>query len=727
MEARGQELRVVIDASAPLQYTAFMLSEPLRLVLDLAEARLGEVLTPRPLGEGPVSHVEVQEFPEQQMVRVGLHLRRPMTHTIDVHGAQLQVLLQESPPSVAAVPTPGVAQTLASHTTLVTEVNYATLPEHTLVNIQTRGEPPRVRVKQHQQPLQILLDIEQAQLHSAQEMVIPLPRSSGVLTQLTAFQLGEAETVRVVAHLHAATPFEVRQDGATVHLVLAHGATPVAALAAPPVARPAGRPSAPSSSALRSAQLTPLPSPTALDSRKMPLVRTQATVSGASPGPSAAGRTTITSAPAIPESQGPRYTGEKISLDFQNADINDILRLIAEVSGLNIIAGGDVQGSVTTRMIDVPWDQALEVILKINGLAQEREGNIIRVAPAERFMKEREASLQARQAENQAEPTITQVVPVNYANVAELRNNLDKLKSDRGTIDIDPRTNTMIITDIKKNLDDILSLVDTLDRQTPQVMIEARIVEASRNFTHDLGIRFGGQYRTITDRTFPNRIAIGGAASDTAPGNFLVDLPAAVGAGSGGAIGFALAGASSILNVELSALERSGQGKTISNPRIATLDNTEAQIQSGVRIPFVTTSAEGTKTELVDASLVLKVTPHVTPDGFINLKINVTNNQPNPQLTSGGQPSISTREANTAMLVRDGDTVVIGGLYRREFSSTRDGVPGLSDVPVLGWLFRRTQEQDRNEELLIFITPHIIRQPEEPGKARAARSYSGVP
>jgi type IV pilus assembly protein PilQ len=248
-------------------------------------------------------------------------------------------------------------------------------------------------------------------------------------------------------------------------------------------------------------------------------------------------------------------------------------------------------------------------------------------------------------------------------------------------------------------------------------------VEASRNFTHDLGIRFGGQYRTITDRTFPNRIAIGGAASDTAPGNFLVDLPAAVGAGSGGAIGFALAGASSVLNVELSALERSGQGKTISNPRIATLDNTEAQIQSGVRIPFVTTSAEGTKTELVDASLVLKVTPHVTPDGFINLKINVTNNQPNPQLTSGGQPSISTREANTAMLVRDGDTVVIGGLYRREFSTSRDGVPGLADVPVLGWLFRRTQEQDRNEELLIFITPHIIRQPEEPGKARAARSY----
>jgi type IV pilus assembly protein PilQ len=201
----------------------------------------------------------------------------------------------------------------------------------------------------------------------------------------------------------------------------------------------------------------------------------------------------------------------------------------------------------------------------------------------------------------------------------------------------------------------------------------------------------------------------------------VVDLPAAVGTGSGGAIAFALAGANSILNVELSALEASGRGKIISNPRIATLDNTEAVIQSGVRIPFETNSAEGTKTEFIDASLVLKVTPHVTPDGFINMKINVTNNQPNTAITSAsGQPSITTREANTAMLVRDGDTVVIGGLYRRNITMRRAGLPWVSQMPVLGWLFRNDIEEDVNEELLIFITPRIVRQPDMSHRPRAA-------
>jgi type IV pilus assembly protein PilQ len=176
------------------------------------------------------------------------------------------------------------------------------------------------------------------------------------------------------------------------------------------------------------------------------------------------------------------------------------------------------------------------------------------------------------------------------------------------------------------------------------------------------------------------------------------------------------------MNIELSAMERSGRGKIISNPRVATLDNIEAVIQSGVRIPYPTTSAEGTKVEFIDASLILKVTPHVTPDGFVNMKINVTNNQPDESLTVEGQPSITTREANTAMLVRDGDTVVIGGLYKRTLATSRDGVPWLSQVPGFGWLFRQEAESDENEELLIFITPRIIRQSELPYRPRASLS-----
>jgi len=283
-------------------------------------------------------------------------------------------------------------------------------------------------------------------------------------------------------------------------------------------------------------------------------------------------------------------------LDFQDADINDILRLIAEVGKVNIIAGGDVQGKITTRMTDVPWDQALDVILKINSLAQERSGNIIRVAPLEKFTNERRERLKAMVTEVQAEPLVTRIVPANYAAAKDLRPNLEKLLSRRGTIIIDARTNTMIITDTQASLDAVLALIEKLDRPTPQVMIEARIVESSRTFLRELGIQLGLAHSQITDRTFPNRIDVrggvpaatnsGGLAPPTAPANFLLDLPAAVALGQGGAIGFSLASiGGSILDAQLSALESSGRGKIISSPKIATLDNTEAQIQSGRKNP----------------------------------------------------------------------------------------------------------------------------------------------
>ncbi|MEE8289841.1 MAG: type IV pilus secretin PilQ, partial [Candidatus Tectomicrobia bacterium] len=425
----------------------------------------------------------------------------------------------------------------------------------------------------------------------------------------------------------------------------------------------------------------------------------------------------------IGEQNVKRYTGEKISLDFQNADINDILRLIAEVSGLNVIAGPDVKGTVTTRMMDVPWDQALDVILKINGLGQEREEDIIRVAPLERFINERKERIRARETAIQIEPTVTQIVPINYADATLLMANLEKLLSARGSIFVDARTNTMVITDTKQHIRDILVLVETLDRQTPQVMIEVRIVEATRDFSRELGVRFGGRFTQITERNFPNVVSVGGNV-DPGPGNFLVDLPAAVGAGSGGAIGVVLSGVGSLLDLELSALESSGKAKIISNPRVVTLDNTEAFITSGVRIPFSTRSDGGTQTEFVDASITLRVTPHITPDGFISMKINAAKNEPNQAVTSAeGQPSITTREANTEMLVRDGDTVVIAGLYKRDFSFTEDGVPGLSKVPVLGWLFKKQRRSDTIEELLIFITPRIIKQPKSPRRELAPATY----
>jgi len=323
-------------------------------------------------------------------------------------------------------------------------------------------------------------------------------------------------------------------------------------------------------------------------------------------------------------------------------------------------------------------------------------------------------------------------VPANFAAAKDLRPNLEKLLSKRGTIIIDVRTNTMIITDTPKSLEDVLTLLEKLERPTPQVMIEARIVESSRNFVREIGIQLG-LVSQIRNRAFPNRIDVRGGLPNTgksgglvtpAPANFLLDLPAAVATGSGGAIGFSFASiGGTILDAQLSAMESSGRGKIISSPKIATLDNTEAQIKSGRKIPVATTSAEGTKTEFVEANITLKVTPHVTPNDYISMKITAAKDEADFGNVVNGIPTITTREANSDMLVKDGDTVVIGGLYKRTISSSRAGIPGLSSLPVIGWLFRKEQEKDDSDELLIFLTPRIIRQDDATDERRTALSY----
>lgn len=430
------------------------------------------------------------------------------------------------------------------------------------------------------------------------------------------------------------------------------------------------------------------------------------------------------------------FTGEKISLDFQDADINDIIRLIAEVGGANMIASDDVQGKITTRMVDVPWDQALDVILKIKGFAQERMGNIIRVAPLAKITQERQERAQALKTEVETEPLVTRLVPVNYATAKELLNTLKVLLTPtRGKVLIDERTNTVILTDTQRQIDDILALVEKLDRPTPQVMIEARIVESSRDFTRELGIQLGLSFAQLTGRVFPNRIDVRGGLTPpaatagtlvppAAPANYLLDLPAAVAVGSGGALGFSLASiGGAILDAQLSALERSGRGKVISSPKIAALDHTEAQIQSGRTFYVPTTSAEGTKTQAVDATIILKVTPHITPNGYIGMKITATKNDADFSQLVNGIPTITKREAHTDMLVRDGDTVVIGGLYSRTVASSRAGIPGLSSLPVIGRLFRKDTQSDTSNELLIFLTPRIIRQDDATDQRRTALPY----
>jgi type IV pilus assembly protein PilQ len=422
-----------------------------------------------------------------------------------------------------------------------------------------------------------------------------------------------------------------------------------------------------------------------------------------------------------PQARG--YSGRRITLDFHDIEIRNLLRLIADVSKRNIVVADDVTGKVTVSLRNVPWDQALDLVLKSKGLGKEEMGNVIRIAKYEQISKEQQARAEAEKARVPLLPLKVRIIPVNFARAGDMAGRIKDVLTERGSVSTDERTNVLIVKDVQEALVRAEGLVRNLDTEIPQVLIESRIVEASSNFNKALGVQWGGNAAFTqatgnpTGLTFPNNAAFtggigGGTTTGTAAApNFAVSLPAPVGEGAGGAIGVILgsAGGAFNLNLRLSALENSGVVKTISAPKIATIDNKEATIGQGISIPFSQVSASGVNTTFIEAKLELKVTPHVSADGSILLKIKATNNAPNPQLTgANGQPSISKREAETEVLVKDGETTVIGGIYTRQTANRRAEVPFLGKIPLLGALFRATSEQDDHTELLIFITPRIL-------------------
>jgi type IV pilus assembly protein PilQ len=422
-----------------------------------------------------------------------------------------------------------------------------------------------------------------------------------------------------------------------------------------------------------------------------------------------------------------RYTGKRISLDFKDADIHNILRLISEVSKLNVITSDDVSGKITVTMRNVPWDQALDIILKTKKLGKVRHGNIIRVAPLTTLVEEQELAAKAAEARKSLEPLRVRLIPVNYAVASDVQSQVKDVLSERGTVSVDKRTNVLIVKDVLENLIKAEGLVRSLDAETPQVLIEARIVEANTQFVREVGVQWGGDLSfsaatgNPTGLPFPSQINMQGGADDSKtstdmsgtanPGQFAVNLPAAVGAGSGGALGFIFgsAGGAAHLNLRLSALENRGAVKILSAPKIATLDNHKARIGQGVSIPISVVSAAGVNTMFVEAKLELEVTPHITQEGSVLMEIKVRKNEPDFSRTGArGDPSILKKEAETQVLVRDGDTTVIGGIYTKKTSDTFTGVPVLSRIPVLGWFFRNSKKNDERTELLIFITPRIV-------------------
>ena len=444
------------------------------------------------------------------------------------------------------------------------------------------------------------------------------------------------------------------------------------------------------------------------------------------------------------------YTGNKISLDFQDIEVRRVLQLLADFTGINMVAADTVQGNITLRLKDVPWDQALDIVLKTKNLDKRRNGNVIWIAPVSELIKAEEEEAKAIAQSVKLAPLQTEYIRLSYAKAADIEklitqgknsgsgnsssgpnNNADplgdsvgSLLSPRGTISTDPRTNTLIINDTSQKIDQIRKMVDLLDVSVKQVMIEARIVSASTDFSKEMGVKWGVLSQGVTNN---RNLLVGG--SDTTlwnlrepekdselggykytierPDNLNVDLGAVTPGAS--RIAFGLISLSDfMLDLELSAVQADGYGEVISTPKVMTADKQSAKIEAGTQIPYATSSGNnGPKTEFIKATLSLDVTPSITPEGKVMMKLNITKDSPGPA-TPTGQLTINKNAIDTNVLVDNGETVVLGGIFEETSNNSQTKVPFLGDIPYLGKLFRRDSKSENKRELLIFVTPRIV-------------------
>ncbi|MEN9320701.1 MAG: hypothetical protein RL039_514 [Pseudomonadota bacterium] len=422
--------------------------------------------------------------------------------------------------------------------------------------------------------------------------------------------------------------------------------------------------------------------------------------------------------------QGPGFSGERLSLNFQNIEVRALLQVIADFTNFNIVTSDTVGGALTLRLKDVPWDQALNIIMEAKGLGMKKNGNVLWIAPREEIDERTKKDLEAARSIEQLETLRTQGFQINYAKAEELvkkftesqnrsggvgtsGSNNNRFLSERGSAIAEERTNQIFITDTPTKLEEIAELLKKLDVPVRQVLIEARIVEARDTFGRSLGVKFGGGY----NRPGRGSIGSGYAEKGTSTGNPFVNLPADVIQNSKAnnatlALSIFNSSMSRFLSLELSAMESEGIGKIISSPRLLTADKFEAEISQGTEIPFTTVSNDGTKTEWKDASLKLKVTPQITPDGDIIMDLKVNKDAVGVQTPNG--LSIEKKEIITQVLVENGGTVVIGGIFEMQETNQTNKVPLLGDIPGVGNLFKNRIRETEKREMLVFITPRMV-------------------
>jgi type IV pilus assembly protein PilQ len=603
---------------------------------------------------------------------------------------------------------------MSSLATRLTAVTPMALPAGTAIALTGNGRLVASRVEEVSDlPARVLLDFEGVAMGGVPAMT-PVHKDD-IQRVRVAVNSHQPLITRVVIDLARRLPYTVQAVGEELRVLFARAADTAASLVASAV--PAAAPAAVRGDApvVTGSDRTP-PAPAA------PPAEAQAVP------PSAPGSNAVQAVAALTAQSGQppaggapaaqRFTGHPVTFDFQSADLRAVLRTFAEISGLNIVIDPTIQGTVDVSLKEVPWDQALDIILKANKLGYAVDGTVVRIAPLTVLADEEAQRRKLAEAQALAGELRVLTRPLSYAKAAELVPIITKSAlSQRGDVQVDARTNTLIIRDLADRLAAAGDLIATLDSPQPQVEIEARIVQTTRDFARALGVQWGFNGRmdpslgNSPNLAFPNSVGVGGRVGVTqgpAGAETGVNLPVT---NPTNAVGIALGSINGAINLDvaLSALERTGRGRLLSTPRVSTQNNVEAEITQGVQIPVQTAANNTVTVTFKDAALSLRVVPQITASSTVIMRITLENAAPDYSRSVQGIPPIDTQRAITSVLVNDGETTVIGGIYTSREQMTEGRTPFLHRVPLLGWLFRRDETSEESRELLIFITPRITK------------------
>ncbi|MCF8036204.1 MAG: type IV pilus secretin PilQ [Desulfobacteraceae bacterium] len=699
--------RIEIQSSEELQYTAVKQLEPLGVIFYFPQAGLGEVDTSYTPESGVIKSVDLSNPTDQQNVRMEVELAEDLAYEVDKDGPVFTVAFKGKPdaasPRAGSLETAGPENTAKQKASLnnperdsrrssqddeqyrglaiVEDIGFETTDSgKSVLSIGTSRQARYNIDKIADKQLKLTLSDAAMPGHIDRRPLITTRFDTAVDRVIPYEARTRQDTVEVVVELRESVPYWVERSDGQIKLhfdASTVGPRPYSAAELPDWQR-----------VLEEAASRP----TAEEAAEAEAIENKSAREAAE----------AEEVDWLFEKE--EYTGEKIALDFHETDIKNVFRILQQVSGKNYAIDSDVEGTVTISMDKpIPWDQVLDLILKQNKLGKVENEDIIRIATQQTLREEEQARQERikayrarKEQEKSLEPLVTRYIPINYANAGnEVLPHVKDSLSDRGKVSVDARNNQLIVTDTRARIDKAREVVSEIDKVTPQVVIEARIVEINEDFAKDIGTEFTVDRSDITSSTM----------SGIYGHNVVMNNPATTATSS---IGFAFEnlGTSLTLDAKLSALEEQNNVKIVSAPKIVTLDNKKASITQGFEYPYQTVEDDDVQIEFKEIDLTLEVTPHVTPDDRISLQIYVTKNDIAEQTAEA--PALSTNEAETELLVDDGSTIAIGGIKKNTTSERVSGFPVLKDIPVVGWLFKRQLKEKEKSELLIFMTPRIV-------------------